>query len=239
MAEKELMEHFKPLSLEEGVAAVRFARSVIESRLGLTRSIGQLPPSLSSLRLGVWVTLEKIVNDRGIIKRVVKGSMGSPYPINRFPMDLALAAEYAAFNDRRHGPLMEAEVDRCVLEITLAGNIREMDLKSLDGFIPGFHGLLVRSGRSLKAVLPQRLIEEKLAEREGYQGIPPFKDKNELLSFICNKLVVNECGKNCERCNGPVYMYDTQIFYELEPRGAVVERMLYRNKLFSNINQKS
>lgn len=89
-------------------------------------------------------------------------------------------------------------------------------------------------------MLPQRLIEEKLAEREGYQGIPPFKDKNELLSFICNKLVVNECGKNCERCNGPVYMYDTQIFYELEPRGgAVVERMLYRNKLFSNINQKS
>lgn len=158
VAEKELMEHFKPLSLEEGVAAVRFARSVIESRLGLTRSIGQLPPSLSSLRLGgVWVTLEKIVNDRGgIIKRVVKGSMGgSPYPINRFPMDLALAAEYAAFNDRRHGPLMEAEVDRCVLEITLAGNIREMDLKSLDGFIPGFHGLLVRSGRSLKPCSPR------------------------------------------------------------------------------------
>ena len=233
------MEHFKPLSLEEGAAVVRFARSVIESRLGLTRSIGQLPPSLSNIRLGVWVTLEKIVNDRGIIKRVVKGSMGSPYPINRFPIDLALAAEYAAFNDRRHGPLMETEVDRCVLEITLAGNIREVDLMRLDDFIPGFHGLLVKSGRNLKAVLPQRLIEEKLAEREGYQDVPPFKDRRELLDFICNKLIINECGKNCERCDGSVYVYDTQIFYELEPRGTVVERMLYKNKLFSNINQKS
>lgn len=231
--EMALMNEFKPLSLEDGTAAVRFARSVVESRLGLTRNLSQLTSAVSALQLGVWVTIEKIINDAGVMRRVVRGSMGSPIPMN-LPMNLALASEYAAFNDPRFSPLTSAELDHCIFEVTLVSNMRETKLSELNDFVPGHHGLLIKIGRGTRVILPQALVEAAIQRRNG----EPFKNRSELHSFIC-MLIGDKCGEKCESCNGSAYIYDTQIFYELEPRGRVVERMIYRNKLFTYINQKS
>ncbi|MFP3044227.1 MAG: AMMECR1 domain-containing protein [Thermocladium sp.] len=228
------MSEFKPLSLEDGIAAVRFARSVVESRLGLTRNLNPLTSTINTLRLGVWVTIEKIINDAGVMRRVVRGSMGSPIPMNRLPMDLALVSEYAAFNDPRFSPLTSAELDHCIFEVTLVGNMRETKLSEFNEFVPGRHGLLIKIGRGTKVILPQTLVEAAIQRRNG----EPFKNRDELHGFICT-LIGDKCGEKCEACNGSAYIYDTQIFYELEPGGRVVERMIYRNKLFTYINQKS
>lgn len=220
---EDYMELFKPLPLSDGASLVRLARFIIEHELGLDTTEPNVPSYLRGLRLGVWVSIERIRLINGFRARVLRGNVGSPTPIMNLIDDVALIAKHAAFNSPNYGPISRSEVNRIVIEVTVNNQPRQVDLSNLSKLIvPGYHGLLVkRVDGSYEAYLPHKIIDiaEKLA----------MNNKGEL---TIDELVSEICSKGCEE----VSIFETQSFYELEPRGEVIERMLYMNRYVRRIN---
>lgn len=218
-----MMDFFKPLSLSDGAALVKLARYAIESRLGLETQQPNIPERLRAMSLGVWVSIEKIRISNGIRVRELRGNIGSPYPMRNLYDDVVTIARHAAFNSPKYSPLSPSEVKRIVIEVTVNNQPRQVNISNLGSIlIPGYHGLIVkRPNGSVEAYLPHRVVE--LAERLINEEKRPL---------TMDSLTTAICSKGCVE----VRVFETQIFYELEPLGEVIERALYMNKHFRNIN---
>ncbi|MGC8570136.1 AMMECR1 domain-containing protein [Caldivirga sp.] len=217
------MDLFKPLTLTDGTLLVRLARYAIESKL---RNIEKVPIAanhLKSMSLGVWVSVEKIKVSNGFRYRELRGDVGSPYPIRNLYDDVIMIARYAAFNSPKYSPLSLSEVKRIIIEVIVNNQPRQVNMDNLASIlIPGYHGLLVkRPDGSIEAYLAHKIIET-VAKFHEEKGRSPSID--ELISLICSR--------GCSE----VKIFETQVFYELEPEGEVIERLLYMNKYLREIN---
>jgi len=197
---------FKPFSLDDGSLLVKLARHAIE--LELRRSPFSMPDwipqRLREAKYGVFVSIERIIHRGGALVRELRGSRGSPRPIKGVAHDVALAAVFAAFRDERWARMTDAEFKRCVVEITLVSELFKPE--KLSDLVLGHHGIYCPPNFVL---LPQAMVEKDLTSWDKVEGyVRSHAD--------CSKL----------------YAFDTQIFYELHPGGSVIERELYKSRVF-------
>ncbi|WP_291766677.1 AMMECR1 domain-containing protein [Caldivirga sp. UBA161] len=217
------MDLFRPLTLSDGALLIKLARYAIESKLRNIEKIPITADHLKSMSLGVWVSVEKIKVSNGFRYRELRGDVGSPYPIRNLYDDVIMIARYAAFNSPKYSPLSLSEVKRVVIEVVVNNQPRQVNMDNLTKvFIPGYHGLLIkRPDGSIEAYLAHKIIETAAKFSEEKNRLPSM---DELISLICSK----GCGE--------VRIFETQVFYELEPEGEVIERLLYMNKYLREIN---
>ena len=221
------MELFRPLNEREYANLIKYLRANILERLGVRVDYEIDPTSLvkiAELRFGVFVSIEKLMYSEGMIKRVLRGSMGTIRPMRNLLEDSVTAAIHAAFYDPRFSPISIAEFKNCVLEVTVVSPLMDVDMNWVrENMVLGYHGLYMVDSGKATIILPQRVIEiaEDYYQRTGKQLSPV-----EFVGELCESLKV--CSPTS------IKAFETQIIYELRPDGNVVERKLYLNRLLSN-----
>ncbi|RLE54561.1 MAG: TIGR00296 family protein [Thermoprotei archaeon] len=214
---------FRPLTLEEGKYLVKLARAAVTEYLSFGRVIEprDAPSKLRNERFGVFVTIEKIVQGKdGIFFRSLRGRVGFPEANCPLTHSTILAAIYAATEDPRFQPLTLSELKDVVFEVSVLSKPSLLQVSSpleyLENIVLGVHGVLVEKNSRRGIVLPQVAIqyewdvETLLSEACTRAGLPPSAWK----------------GGDVK-----VYVFQAQIFYELEPEGEVIERMVYLNPI--------
>ncbi|BDR92071.1 AMMECR1 domain-containing protein [Vulcanisaeta souniana] len=221
------MQLFRPLNEKEYSSLVKYLRAKILERLSVKAEYNIDPTHLvkiAELKLGVFVSIEKLMYSDGMIKRVLRGSMGTIRPMKNLLEDSVTAALYAAFYDPRFSPISVAEVKNCVLEITIASPPIDVDGDWVrNSMVLGYHGLYIVDSGKATIILPQKVVE--LAE--GYhQRTGKLLNNEGFINELCERL------KICEPMS--IRAFETQIIYELRPDGDVVERKLYLNRFLEN-----
>ncbi|MEZ0248799.1 MAG: AMMECR1 domain-containing protein [Thermoproteus sp.] len=191
------------LSLEEG------ARLISHVRSSMQRKIKGLPLKtsdevLSNYRLGVFITVEFIVRSNGWERREVRGSLGVVQPVKDLAHDSAKIAGKLVMEIPRFS---EMELRRSLIEATLVDGLREASLDSLRGLKWGVEGVYVPPNF---VVLPQTMLERRLLG-------------DALVRYVTSNVGIPE----------RLYLFNTQIFYELRPEGQVIERELWRSRIIS------
>lgn len=193
------------LTKNDGKAAVKMARSVIETYLETGNMIHSSGFNLSSIfkeYRGVFVTLNKGNNLRGCI--------GHPYPDSQLDNAIIDSAISAATRDPRFPPVELPEMDAITIEVTVLTQpeVIEVSPEELPKYVEvGKHGLIVKKGYYQGLLLPQ------VATDQGF-------DSSEFLSHTCLKagLSPDEWKKGAQ-----VYCFEGQIFKENTPRGEISE----------------
>ncbi|MFB6491125.1 MAG: AMMECR1 domain-containing protein [Thermoproteus sp. AZ2] len=191
------------LSIEEGRRLISFIRS------SLQRKIRGLPLAtsdsvLSKYRAGLFITVEYLVRSGGWERREVRGSLGVVEPVKDLAHDAArISAKLAASIPR----FSEMDLKRSVVEATIIKDIRPARIEELTSLRWGVEGVYVPPNF---AVLPQTMLERKL------------------LGDVLQRYVVSSVG-----VPDRLYVFSTQIFYELRPEGDVIERELWRSRIIS------
>lgn len=221
------MQLFRPLNEQDYVSLIKYLRTKILERLGVKANYDIDPTHLvkiAELKLGVFVSIEKLMYSDGMIKRVLRGSMGTIRPIKNLLEDSVTAAIHAAFYDPRFSPISIAEFKNCVLEVTVTSPLMDVNMDWVRReMVLGYHGLYIVDSGKATILLPQKVVEmaENYYQRDGKQlGIDDF------IKELCDSLRI---------CNPTsIKAFKTQIIYELRPDGDVIERKLYLNRLLSN-----
>jgi len=199
------------LSLEEGEFLVRLARDAIVEYLRSGRKIRREPPSerLREKR-GVFVTLKRHPSDE------LRGCIGFPEPVKPLVEATVEAAISAATNDPRFPPMRDPrEMKEVRVEVSVLTPPRRLEVSNPKEYLErieiGRHGVIVRRGANSGLLLPQVPVEE------GW-------DVMEFLSHACLKAGLPPdawCSPDCE-----VYVFEAQVFEEVEPEGEVREKRL-------------
>jgi hypothetical protein len=188
------------LTLEEGVSAVRLARSAVEKFVKEKKKVKaeNLSKSFDEKR-GVFVTLKKGGDLRGCI--------GYPYPIATLKDAIIDSAISAAVHDPRFEPVEKDELGGINIEVTVLTPPVRLKAKPED--MPkkveiGKHGLIVKRGLYSGLLLPQVATEHGM-------------DAEEFLSQTCMKAGLMpdawlEDGTE-------MYTFEGQIFAEDKPGG--------------------
>lgn len=175
-------------------------------RSSMQRKIRGLPPPsddvLLKYRAGVFVTVEFIVRSGGWERREVRGSLGVVEPVKDLAHDASRIAAKLALSIPRFS---EMDLRRSIMEVTLVEGLREASLDSLASLKWGVEGVYVPPNF---VVLPQSMLERRLI------GEP-------LARYVASSVGAPE----------KVYVFGTQIFYELRPEGEVIERELWRSRI--------
>ncbi|WP_252900399.1 AMMECR1 domain-containing protein [Vulcanisaeta sp. JCM 14467] len=157
------MELFRPLNEQEYTSLIRYLRAKILERLGVKADYEIDPTHLvkiAELKLGVFVSIEKLMYSDGMIKRVLRGSMGTIRPIKNLLEDSVTAALHAAFYDPRFSPISIAEFKNCVLEVTVISPLMDVDMDWVrKEMILGYHGLYIVDSGKATILLPQKVVE--------------------------------------------------------------------------------
>ncbi len=193
-------------SLEEGEAAVRIARQVIECFVK-----GKPYPDFSypdgfDKESGVFVTVNTHPEDR------LRGCIGYPSPIYSLRKALVKAAE-GSTEDPRFPRLSEKELDKITVEVSiltppeLISVSRPLDYpKKIE---IGRDGLIVEKGPYRGLLLPQVATEWKWNEEE-------------FLSQTCMKAGLPPDA--WFEKDTKIFMFNSRIFGEVSPGGKVEER---------------
>ncbi|ADN50274.1 AMMECR1 domain-containing protein [Vulcanisaeta distributa] len=221
------MELFRPLNEQEYTSLIRYLRAKILERLGIKADYEIDPTHLvriAELKFGVFVSIEKLMYSDGMIKRVLRGSMGTIRPIKNLLEDSVTATMHAAFYDPRFSPISIAEFKNCVLEVTVISPLIDVDMDWVrKEMVLGYHGLYMVDSGKATILLPQKVVE--MAENY-YQKTNKQLGVDELIRELCDSLKI---------CNPTsIKAFRTQIIYELRPDGNVIERKLYLNRLLNN-----
>lgn len=191
------------LSLEEG------SKLISHIRASMYRKIRGLPlklsdESLSRYKVGVFVTVEFLVRSNGTERREVRGSLGVVQPVRDLAHDSAKIAGKLVLAIPRFS---EMDLRRSVIEATLIEDLRETSFDALSSLRWGIEGVYVPP---VLVVLPQTMLELRILGEA-------------LKRYVASKVGVPE----------KVYVFSTQIFYELRPEGQVIERELWRSRIIS------
>jgi uncharacterized protein (TIGR00296 family) len=191
------------LSIEEGKKAVKLARKAIETYLAEKKIVDDRYSGIFEQKRGVFTTLTKHGELRGCI--------GFPYPIKRLDEAIVESAIAAATEDPRFPPVKLEEMDEIIVEVTVLTPPKKLNAKPVE--LPklveiGRHGLMVKRGYYSGLLLPQVAVEF------GF-------DSEEFLSQTCMKAGL---PPDCWLVEGTeVYIFEGQIFKEVEPRGDIAE----------------
>ncbi len=193
--------------MEDGTAAVKLARAVIERHLG-KRGVGL--PELTRIfsdRYGAFVTLNTFP------RRELRGCIGYTEPI--MPLEDAIkdVAKSASTRDPRFPPVKPAEMDSIIIDVTILTPPKELLYDSTEDLtgkvVIGRDGLIARRGPFVGLLLPQVPVEWKW-------------DVEEFLSHTCYKAGL---PPNAWRDGDVEFkVFSGHVFGELKP-GGDVERM--------------
>ena len=194
------------LTLEEGVRAVKLARSAIEKyiREGDIISPKKLPKKFDE-KLGVFVTLKK---------NGLRGCIGHPYPTMPLGEAIISSAISSATKDPRFMPLRAEELEKITIEVTVLTPPRTIHAKPK--MLPkkieiGKHGLIITRGQNQGLLLPQVAVEHQF-------------DEEEFLSQTCIKAGLYPDSWLEE--DTQIHIFEGQIFVETSPVGDVEERKI-------------
>ncbi|ENN96334.1 AMMECR1 domain-containing protein [Methanocaldococcus villosus KIN24-T80] len=198
------------LTLEEGKFAVKFARFVIENFLkGYDIEIENYPEVFNEKR-GCFCTLHTYPD------RELRGCIGIPEPIMPLIEALKEAAISSATRDPRFPPVSLEEMDNIVIEISILTPPELIEVSHPREYLQkikiGRDGLIIRFGPYSGLLLPQVPVEY------GW-------DVEEFLANLCLKAGLPPDMWLDE--NVKIYKFQAQIFEEVEPRGEVIEKILY------------
>jgi hypothetical protein len=193
-------------SLEEGTAAVKAARKVIEAHVQ-GKKVGklELPKSFDELG-GVFVTLNTYPD------KELRGCIGYPEPIFALKEAIVDSAKSASTRDPRFRAVTPKELDKLVVEVSLLSKPELVKVAKPKDYLKavkiGRDGLIVELGMNRGLLLPQVPVEWKW-------------DVHTFLDHTCMK-----AGLMADAWLDPVtkiYSFTAQVFDETEPNGKVVE----------------
>jgi len=191
------------MNLNEGILAVRFARSVIENNTGKVFGRVHLTESFTEPR-GAFVTLKTYPDNR------LRGCIGIPYPM--LPLcDALTEAAKSACMDPRFPILEQHELEHITVEVTILDLPRVLDCPKSE--VPsnieiGKHGLIISYKGRRGLLLPQ------VPEEQGW-------NIQEYLEGICMKAGIlpdawkDECAE--------ISVFGGKVFHEEEPYGDITE----------------
>ncbi len=187
------------MDIDQGKAAVELARRAIEGFLLSNQKMpppNDLPVMFEEPR-GIFVTLNS---------GMLRGCIGYPYPIMKLKDAIIDAAISAAVYDYRFPPVNVSELDTITIEVTIL--TRPERIHSAEEITVGKHGVIVKKGVHQGLLLPQVAT--------GYSWTP-----YEFLSHTFEK-----AGLSPGTLGAEVYVFEGQIFEEIEPHGDVVEKCI-------------
>ncbi|MCS7097891.1 MAG: TIGR00296 family protein [Candidatus Methanomethyliaceae archaeon] len=201
------------LTLEEGEFLVRLARNVVTKYITKMEKIH--PPKHPSAKLyekrGAFVTIEKIINER----KILRGCIG--YPLPHLPLIEAVieSAISAATKDPRFPPLKEKELSEVIFEVSVLTPPKLLEVKNPKDYPKlikiGRDGLIVEMGYYSGLLLPQVPVEYNW-------------DEETFLSECCMKAGL---PPDCWLSRGVrIYSFTAEIFCEERPFGNIVRREL-------------
>ena len=191
------------MELDEGIAAVKAARSSIEAE-----TVGLLPeiefPKSFDRKSGVFVTINTYPQGN------LRGCIGYPEPT--FPLREALVySAQSACHDPRFMPLSEREAANCTVEVTVLSQPEVMGCKKEDlpkNIVIGRDGLIIEYGGRRGLLLPQVPVE---------WGWGP----EEFLEHLCEKAGLRtDAWKHKDTT---IRSFTGEIFRETSPRGEIVK----------------
>ena len=197
--------------MEDGKLLVGLARESIEGHFrGSENPVkGEDFPERLEAMAGVFVTLETYH------ARDLRGCIGYPEPALPLHEGTARAALSAAFGDPRFPPLLEDELDKILVEVSILTAPEPMDVKNPRDYLNeieiGKHGLIVERDVYRGLLLPQVPVDQ------GW-------DVEEFLCYACQKAGLMPDAWIDARTK--VYRFSGIVFMEQEPRGGVVEKIL-------------
>ena len=189
---------------DDGIAAVRMARSVIlqevtGKRLAYMMRISLTEPS------GVFVTISTYP------ELELRGCIGFPEPVYPFLEALEHSAR-SACHDPRFRDLKESELDKVVIDVTILTPPVPMAVKEreelLNAIKIGKHGLMLEYKGRRGVFLPQVPVEW------GW-------DVKEYLEHLCAKAGVPRDAWKEKECR--ILSFEGRIFKETSPGGDVIE----------------
>jgi len=155
-------------------------------------------------KLGVFVTLQRYPG------RELRGCIGFPYPTLPLGKAIIEAAKLSAFEDTRFPPLVEDEIDKITIEISVLTKPQEIksDKKSdiINDIEIGKDGLIVEYSGYSGLLLPQVASEEEW-------------DAEHFLEQTCIKAGVSPKSWKNKGCR--IYKFQAQIFSEEKPNGTI------------------
>lgn len=193
------------MNKKQGEFLVRLARSAINDYFLGKETKPELADWLNEKR-GVFVTL------RTYPEEALRGCIGYPYPVKPLWKAVIDSAISAATSDPRFFPLSLDELDNITIEVTVLTPPKELTCSPLERprhIIVGKHGLIVERGMYSGLLLPQVPAEVG------------WRTPEEFLDGTCQKAgLPNGCWKDRET---RVYIFEGEIFREIEPGGEVVK----------------
>jgi len=205
------------LTLEEGSLLVKISRRAVQEFLTYARRVdvpSDIPEKLKNPR-GVFVTIEEVYEEGGVVKHRLRGCIGYPEPVKPLIEATIDSAIAAATQDPRFSPLKVEELDRVVFEVSVLTPPKPVEYSKPDdllhAIVVGRDGVIVSVGPFKGLLLPQVPLE--------YDW-----DVEEYLSHACLKAGLPADYWRTSRIN--IYTFQAQVFAEIVPNGDIIEKLL-------------
>jgi len=197
----------KMYKLEDGILAIKIARTVIEHHLENQKIPDFKVPQHFKEKSGVFVTLNKYPNKN------LRGCIGYPEP--QFPLIDAIidSAKSASTRDPRFPPVNSKELNKIVIEVSILTPPKLIKAQKPGDYVKkikiGRDGLIIERGLARWLLLPQVPVEWNWEVRD-------------FLSQTCMKAgLLADCWFDKET---KIYKFSAEIFTETEPKGKVVRK---------------
>lgn len=197
---------------QDGILAVQIAREALEAFVERRKMRSFVVPKVFEERAGTFVTLNRHGVEDPYEK--LRGCIGYPEPFFPLLKSVVKSAEGAA-EDPRFPPLRPDELTQVVVEVSLLTPPEEIEVKKQRDLpkhiVLGVDGIVVAQGPARGLFLPQVATEHHM-------------DAETYLSECCMKagLMPDAWLEDGTR----VKKFQTEIFEEVEPRGAIVRRKM-------------
>ena len=196
------------LNFEDGKKTVKFAREVIESILKQDTIRSPTLEKFFDEKSGVFVTIHTFPS------YTLRGCIGIPKPIMSLKNSITEASK-SVIKDPRFPPLLEDELDKIIIEVTILTKPTKINVKKPEEYITeikiGRDGLIIENGFNSGLLLPQVPIEQ------GW-------DINEYLANICLKAGLPSDSWVDKETR--IYKFFGQVFSEIKPNGEIKEKNL-------------
>jgi len=196
------------IDIAEGKNAVVYARQVIEEFVRNNKLPDCTLSGIFKEKQGAFVTIHTHPNHD------LRGCIGIPLPVMALCDAISEGAQ-SATHDPRFPPLSIKELENIIVEVTVLSPPEIIQINKPEDYLKeieiGRDGLIVEQGFYKGLLLPQVPVEQ------GW-------DKEEFLSHTCMKAGLMPDAWFDKQTK--VYRFSGQVFFEVEPRGEIMEKKL-------------